>query len=216
MNYGELKTQVREYLHRSSVTDTQIAAFTDKARRRIGRDLETAENEGSIGLSDWSGGAWTVALDERFSKVRNVLWVPVPGNIERYMLQSGSVSEISIYSLLTGDPQVYLLRNRAIQVYPKPADGTQVTVNFWIYPAELVSDTDTNEVLTTYPTVYLNACMAEANIWLRDFEGYGTFREIYQAEVRAANESAQKALYGAAPQIFSPYSLAAYARNPRI
>lgn len=181
MNYGELKAAIAGYLHRTDLT-AEIIDFITRAEQRIGRDARLVENRVQDTVTPVSGVA---ALPTRFAQMRRVS--TGSGDTLR-ILQSVTPYEADSFGV-GGDSVVYYISDA---VYLLPAADTDVDFDYWEYPEPLVGslDTATRPILDRFESLYLNAALAEANLFIQDAEMYTIWATRYVSEVKQANKAA--------------------------
>ena len=194
MNYGELKAELAGYLHTSDLT-SEIITFITKAEQRIGRDVRILENRVQDTVTPSSGVA---ALPTRFAEMRRI---STGSGASLIILQPVSASAACNFGT-SGDAVAYYLSDK---IYLLPAADTDIDIDYYEYPETLVGalDSATRPILTRYESLYINAAMAEASLFMQDWTGYQTWAQRYVAEVGQANHAAESAY---APVASSAYN----------
>jgi hypothetical protein len=184
MDYGTLKSDTASYLHRSDLT-ALIPAFVEKARVRIGRDLRSLEQEAYGALSAPTDSVF--ALPAAFNELRRA-------ESDGHPLRSVSATELAWYAT-SASPWVYCIRGREITV-PGAA-----TVDIWYFAieAKLVLDATELPTMAAHPQVWQLATLAEAGLYLQDWELLDRCTVQYGAEVQGINARAERARQGRAP-----------------
>lgn len=200
MNYGTLKSDTADYLHRSDLT-TQIPKFIEKGRLRIGRDLRVLELEQVATLTGPTDSVFALPAD--FMELRRLTSNGVP-------LRSVNPHELDYWTSLTS-PQVYCLRGRNITI----PGATTATLWYFAVEAALASDSTEHPTMAAYPQIWQAATLLEASLFTNDAELLATWSGIYDAEVAAANRKAERARQGTAPAVIASDSYATFmeARN---
>ena len=193
MNYGELKTAIAGYLHRSDLT-SEIITFVTKAEQRIGRDVRIVENRIQSTDTPVSG---VVTLPTRFVEMRRI---STGSGSSLRILQAVGAHAGNDYGS-SGSSLAYYISDA---IYLLPAADTDVDIDYYEYPEPLAGDADsaTRPILTRYEALYLDAAMAEASLWTQDYEAYQLWAGRYTAEVGQANKAAAEA--------YTPKSSTAY------
>lgn len=184
MNYGVLKSDTADYLHRSDLT-TQIPKFIEKARQRIMRDLRALELEQAATLTGPTNSVFALPAD--FQELRRVYSNGVP-------LRSVNPHELQYWTSLTS-PQVYCIRGRNLTV------PGATTVDIWYYAAEatLTSDATEHPTMAAHPQLWQAATLYEAALFVTDAELTATWSAVYRDEVERINSRANRARVGTAP-----------------
>lgn len=200
MNYGVLKSDTADYLHRSDLS-TQIVKFIEKARLRIARDLRVLELEEAATLSGPTDDTFDLPAD--FMELRRAYSNGVP-------LRAVNPHELQ-YWTASGSPQVYTIQGRTLV-----APGAE-QVDIWYFKAEaaLSSDSTEHPTMAAHPQIWQAAALVEAALFTNDTELLAMWASIYDAEVAAANRKAERARQGTAPAVIASDSYATFmeARN---
>lgn len=167
MNYGELKTAVAGWINRSDLTAV-VPTFITLAEDRIfwGNDApEFATAPLRVGamlttVNPFSG----TSLPSDWTELKRVSWI-LSGSI-KYPLDFCPIEKIGPYEGISGRPQFYSLKGDTI-VYG-PTFTNDVEIIYYAKPAAMSGDSDTNFLLTDAPSVYLQAALLEAAIYLKD------------------------------------------------
>ena len=184
MNYGELKTAIEAYMHRSDLTD-QIEGFVVRAEQKIGRDARLLENRVQDTVTPSSGAA---ALPTRFAEMRRV---STGSGSSLRILKPISANDANQYGS-SGNALAYYISD---QIYLVPSSDTDIDIDYYEYPESLAGAGNgaTRPILDRYESLYINAAMAEAKLYVEDYEGYATWSQRYTAEVMQANTRAAQA-----------------------
>lgn len=195
MNYGILKSDTADYLHRSDLS-SQIVKFIEKARVRIGRDLRVLEMEQLATLTGPTDSIFDLPAD--FQELRRATSAGIP-------LRSVNPHELDYWTSLTS-PQVYSIRGRKMTV------PGATTVDLWYFAIEaaLASDSTEHPTMAAYPQIWQAAALLEAALFTNDAELLATWSGIYDAEVAAANRKAERARQGTAPAVIASDSYSAF------
>jgi hypothetical protein len=189
MNYGILKNDVRDYLHRTDLA-TQIPFFIEKARVRIGRDLRSLEQELT--------GTLTSPVDDVFALPVLCQEVRRVENEDGTPLRSVSPHELSYWASY-GSPAVYCVRGREITI----PSATSVTIWYITQEATLVLDATEHPTMAAHPQVWLLASLMEAGYFLQDWELVDRTRDQYVAEVTEINKRADRLRHPHSPEAIS-------------
>lgn len=186
--YTELQADIASYLHRTDLT-TPIVEFIEKARLRIGRDLRALELETTATLT--SPTADVFALPTDFMEARKVH----SGGVS---LRAVNFDEIS-YWTAADSPYVYCIYGRNIWV----PGATTVDLVYFKVDATLTSGSTEHASMAAWPQIWLFASLAEAALYIRDWDLMDRMTALYQQEVQAANQRAELARQGPAPSMIS-------------
>lgn len=184
MNYGELKTAIAEWTHRT-YEDSVMDLLVEMAQMRIGRDAALMELETTATITGGTG-----ALPTDFMHARSV-WIDASGGprVLEYLTPNQFQQA---QNLSGGQSQYYTLQQNQLMSGPGTND---VHLTYLTKPADLVSDSSTNLLLTNWPNLILWACCAEAYRFLQDIEQLGYAEQQYQDELLRNLVQAETARY---------------------
>jgi hypothetical protein len=189
-NYGELKTAIASSAHRTDLTSV-MDTFQSMAAARINRDLRVMEMQERA----------TDTLSSAFHPVPNdmvhMLNLHIEANGNRYRLNYLTPDQLDYEygSAASGMPAAYTLFNSQIEFRPAPDTSYPIEMFYVERVADLVNDTDTNDVLLYYPDIYLYASLLEVAVYTEDDELAQKWALLYDREVKRANDAARKARY---------------------
>ncbi len=196
MTYGELKTLIAGYMHRSDLNGV-IGDFVEQARTRINRDCRLGEMivRTTITPTENPFDAPSDFLESReLSYYRNGARVP---------LRLSPRWQINLYDTVNvgqSNPQFFSVDGKKIETKPGGVD-IEFTLLYYGELAGFTQDSDTNDVLKTFPSLYLYGALIEAFSWTQDNELRLSALETYNSEVALANRRAHEAEAGAAMQM---------------
>jgi hypothetical protein len=80
------------------------------------------------------------------------------------------------------------------RVWPEPSSATYATLRYYAKLTTPVSGTDTNDILTNYPDVYLDGCLIEGSIYAQDVDAAQRYLQMYNASVMSLNHQAARVM----------------------
>ena len=197
-NYGELKTEIADYLDRDDLT-SKIPGFIEKAIQRINFELDHRRFEvRSTNTID----ARRLGLPDDYLRARNIeiktspprnLQFRTPASIDDLRRSQGDA---------TGTPRYFTQHGNELEFYPAATTANSFEIEI-IYRAELeqfVEDTDTNWVLLKNSGLMLHACLIEAYLYLKDTKNAGTNQSIFLESVAKMEELDKTGRYPASPR----------------
>jgi len=184
MTYLELRTALAGYLHRSDLA-SEIIEFITRAEQRIGRDVRILENRVQATVTPVSGVA---AKPTRFAEMRRV---STGAAASMKILRPVSPSQARHFGT-SGESLAFYISD---SIYLLPAADTDIDIDYYEFPEPLVGAADgaTRPILTRYENLYIDAAMAEASLFIQDYEAYQLWAQRYVAEVGQANQAANQA-----------------------
>ncbi|AYJ85543.1 hypothetical protein D3Y57_05540 [Sphingomonas paeninsulae] len=136
MNYGELKTYLRNLINRTDITDPLVVQFITQSKVRIERRLRLSTMSHLVDFKlDGTTGNWKLPPDY----LELIDLYTDGGELERvdtskYLRTLGSV----------GIPQVFVQTGAAIRMRPIPSADTSIYLNYYRSLPDLVLDEDQN------------------------------------------------------------------------
>lgn len=197
MTYAELQTLIADYMHRPDLT-TQIPTFIEQARSRINRDLRAREMVQRIVFTPTTNPIDLLTVVPDFIEARDLSYKQSRWQVSLKLVSRSELSKwVQGSSQGESTPRFYSVDGQSIQTAPGGV-GVEFTLIYYAKTPALVSPTDTNEILTTYPTIYLYASLIEANSFVQDMEQRSASTEVYASEVARANEASAMSEAGSA------------------
>ena len=188
-----LLTEFEAYIKRSFNIDRQDT-FIQLSELRIARDLRPRENIVKTTIVPTSN---LIDLPADFIDLRELS--AKKGN-RVVVLSSVGRHRLSIATSQTGFPVVYSIIGTQIEVGPITLPG-EFTLWYWRKFPALVSPTDTNVLLTTYPYVWLYAMLVEGAVYIQDDTMRSLAVATYLEEINRVNLRESEQRYGEAPII---------------
>ena len=189
MNNQELQQLIADYLHRTDLA-ALIPTWIDMARQRIGRDLRSQYNQ--VVLDPFSTTAQISPLPADYRGMKEISYTQ---GVARIQLRGGSVDALAAYAQTGIGTRWYRVDGMNIETVPYQARDYRMI--YFSNPSALVVDTDTNDVLTNYPYLYLYAALVEGFFYTQDAGGREKALENYTSEVSELNRQSANADAGA-------------------
>ena len=193
LDRSTLIAEFEAYIKRSFAINRQDT-FIQLSELRIQRALRPRENVVKTTIIPTSNLIDLPAdfIDLRELSAKNGNRVVVLSSIGRHRL--------SIATSQTGFPVVYSIIGNQIEVGPITIPP-EFTLWYWQKFPPLVSPTDTNILLTTYPYVWLYAMLVEGAVYIQDDTMRQIAIETYTNEVQRVNQRESQGRFGEAPVI---------------
>lgn len=172
MNYGTLQSNVQSAMGRSDVP----SYVYDLTTSGLNRDLRLLEMQCVTTL--YASGE-TIDLPTDFLEAESA-----------YINSGGSrsplvpISEMSqaVRHDSSGRPYYYAIHKDSMTLMPVPDIAYEIEFRYYEKLAALSADTDTNDVMTNYPGLYLYAALTHAAVWAQDDEAAQRYNAAYGAE----------------------------------
>lgn len=191
MTYLDLRNDVADWLARDDVPLSVYRLATAELNAR----LRLIEMEATTSLAV---STEATNLPSDFLEVRGVYL----DRDERMPLDATSEFAKNTAYETTGDPRTYIITGGAtpqILVNPSPDGAYTLFLRYVARLAALSADTDTNDVLTNYPALYLYASLKQAAAWSQDRELVGSYAAMLEDELTRVERSNERRRFGSGP-----------------
>ena len=204
MNYAELKVTTASYLHRDDLTDS-IPHLITLAQSRINHDLDiTALHKSTYGMA--VAGYGEVDLPDDCLSLMSVRIEHSGGYVgleQRTLAQNVGVLEQR--GGANGTPAYYSRYGNKLEVTPTPDADTTMIIFYKKRLTAFSEDSDTNDILTDHPNIYVYAVMLEADPFIMNDERVVVWKDLYMEEVTKINAAEFEYQWSGAPlKIASP------------
>ena len=180
MNYGELKANILSVLGRAP------AGFAyDLVTADVNQKLRLLCMEATTSLTE----AASVTLPTDFLEVIDVYRDTDP----RRYLTPVPASDISRMNVTSGTPCNYAIVDGAMLLNPAPDGSETLQLRYTAKATALVSDADTNDVLTNFPSVYVYGALTHHATLIRDQANAGAWFQAYQTAMQQAQGDTNRA-----------------------
>lgn len=178
LNFEELKTGVEEWAVRSDFPTTVYGLATAD----INRGLRVREM-----LTTYSAttSTETLALPSDFLEFDHVY---VDQDPRVPLNNSGGYDQGAAYRP-SGIPSSYYVTGDNLHFNPSPDASYTLGGEYFASLAVFSANSDTNDVLTKYPEIYLYAAMKHVHAWAKDTEGEGEYLGKFARAVEDANKA---------------------------
>ena len=184
-NYAELKTGIRNWLHRTNLTE-RIPEFIALAEAKINRiaQVQAMEKEASLVFAP---GARSAPLPAGFTSPI-AAWLD--GSPPAQLV--GRVPEDMPRGDTAGAPSFWCIDGTTLAV-DRPADVTRTVTLRYRGGFTLTDDNPTNAVLTKYPDLYLYGALLQAAPYIRNAQDFNVWQAFYQSAVLEVNQTESRA-----------------------
>jgi hypothetical protein len=192
MNYGDLKTDIAEWINRKNLT-SRIPQFISFGEKDIYRGFRTATGNLSLRCRENLVSAQLVPVDGVItipSDFREIKEVTMAGR-GKTPISDQFYNKLRNYG---GQTQVFAQRDQSWFQYPlSDNDDTFDIIYYSDFSGTLVNDEDTNPVLTAHPEVYLYAALAKAEVYIKNDSRKTTWKDELDSTIRGINADARRA-----------------------
>ena len=195
-SYTNLRSLILSTIHRPELTD-EVTEWIQMAEDRIDTDVRDSIQEIDGTLQTISTVNPT-ALPFLFSDIVDLSFDN--GSTRRTVLKAVARQALPLWVASGGDPEVYSVVRRTIEIQPNPGDR-QFRLIYNARPAILDFVNNGNPLLDEHPTLYFYGGMVEAARWLQDPELYTSSQRDYQAVVDRINIESDNAIVGSYPAV---------------
>lgn len=174
--YGELKTAVSNWLTRSDLT-SRIPEFIAMGEAQLFTDLRCREMEASANVTVTTATRAS-SLPTRWVAGRSLYISGTPNQRLEYRTPD---EYWAIYAGLTSaKPQVYTIEEDSFLWGPVPDTDYTAVSRFYQRPAVLSSDSDTNDVLSRWPNLYLHSALIQSAPFIGNDPRISTWASLYE------------------------------------
>ena len=185
-NFSELAELIVDYGHAPQLLERAQGVFIPFASLRLGRDLRSSANE-ALAVLDGDTLGDPMPVPDDFGSIRSI--TPQQGSNPRALRAKDEVTITHVPT--SGDRALaYMIRNRAITV--RPFRAIDYDLSYHTVPV-LDEQNPNNEVLTSYPMVYLYAGLLELQVYRQDEKQRAIALQTYLDEVRLINRQQSRA-----------------------
>ena len=188
-----LRTAFEAYIKRQ-FADQNFSTFLQLAQDRIFRDTRASENLINVALVPTST---LIDLPSDYIDTRELSYM---NGSRRVVLRSIGRHVFGRVISQTGLPTAYSVVGQQVEVAPKTLPA-EFSLWYWQKLPQLLVDTDTNIILTTYPYLYLYGLMIEGNVFIQDLQALELATGAYSTEVGQVNGAESRRRFGEAPVV---------------
>lgn len=190
--FAALKTAVQSwYAGRSGFPTTVYDLCTAELNARL--DLRVMQAETDLSLT---GGTQNVALPSGFMR-------PIHAYIDsggvRYVLEQADEFSSNVGYRSSGLPSQFVIIDDNMLFNPVPDDDYTVTLRYIAKMADFSGDSDSNDVLSLYPALYLYGSLKQVATWAQDAEALAFYTAQFETELQRVQRQNDRAQFGMGP-----------------
>ena len=194
MTYTSLRTDIRNYLERGSITDPivfeQIPRLITLAERRIARELKIQGFQ-TVVVTNMQTNLAVYAKPDRWRETISINIGTGAGNNTRTPVFSRSYEYVRNYwpnESVTGTPEFYADYNYSNWVFaPTPDAAYPMEILYYELPPLLDDTNETNWLTEFAPNVLLYASLVEATPFVKDDQRVQLWQTYYDRAIAALN-----------------------------
>jgi hypothetical protein len=172
MNYGDVKTYLRDLINRTDLTDTRASQFIQQAQDRLERLLRPSFLQRFVSFTlNGTSGDFRVPVD--FLELCDLF-------TEEGELRRVDVTEWLRHDNGSGTPRVFIQTGHDLRVRPIPAADQTINLRYYGVEPELVTPTDENYWTTAAVDALVYAAASLAGDFYED-ERLARFEEKFQS-----------------------------------
>ncbi len=183
--YDDLITMVGNWIHRTDLAAV-IPTFIALAESRMNSDLDIRQTD-KVATLTTIGGTNTLTLPTDFKEMRSISLVSGGVTIVLDKMPLGLMTQrwgASTSSM----PHSYVIHGDNLIVAPTPSGEFDLTIDYFANITPLSATNPTNNVLESYPDMYLHASLIYAGQYVRDNDLVGSMEAFYSADIARINE----------------------------
>ena len=193
--YATLKSAISDWLHKGSQYDSDIPFFVQLAEADILSNLRLRIMETRADLTLNTTSRYTT-LPADFLEMRRIHIETNP--IGRLDFRA-SDQLMESYSVAAGKPAYYTIIGSEIEFNRIPDQAYVAKITYYKKLVALSDAAPSNTMLTTYPNVYLYACLLAAQPFTEYDDRILVWKGLYDKAVSDAMGSDKRSRFGAAP-----------------
>ena len=231
MNYGDLKTQIADWLNRSDV-ETQIPDFIRLAEGEIYRDLRCRENEFVVTYDNTSAAGEHILLPENFKEMKRITWGDrLLRNVSDAEIAARLQNNTDTITTVFAVVERKLVLSAGIDNDPANWGDSKLVLTYWgtesldslpvwqtptnpvdSGPTEATetaltqTDTNTTRLLQMAPDLYLAASLKYAYMYLQDWPAATAWGSQMKPKIHELNRESKRAEFaGSINQVSNTY-----------
>ena len=178
MDFQTLKTNVAGALGRTDVPD-YVYTFM---MADINRDLRLLDMQKETTLAATSNA---VALPADFMAVESLY-------VDNTAMQPITSQALGVRHDTSGKPYYYSVSNGSLNLMPAPDGAYSLELRYYAKLADFFGATDTNDVITDHPSLFMYAALRHAAVWKQDVELAGAYDKVYSSTLDGVLKAERK------------------------
>jgi len=197
--FDNLKIEIKSFSHREDI-DLKVDTFIELAEQEMfANPDEILRVRGQeTRLEDTTSGQF-LTLPADYQSMRSIKLVTGGGDVE---VVYRAPAQLRLQPD-TGRPQFFTVTDR-IEFERVPDDNYDIVLQYFAVPAPLTTANQTNEILDTFPSVYLFGALKQVFLYAVDTEQAVKYHDLFISAIKGANKKDKQGRYGPAPAMTPP------------
>ena len=191
-NYGELKTNVADWLNRSDLTSV-IPTFIQGAHSKLNQSLRVRQ---MVQRATASVDSEYSALPGDFLEIRDIRLNTDPVRSLEAISSEQQNQERERFGNTAGKPKYFTMIGEQLQVFPTPDTTYTMELAYYEKIPDFSGDSSTNWLLTKEPLIYVYGALVHATPYLKDDDRVVLWQTLYRDQFNSLTEENERARYG--------------------
>lgn len=192
-NYTNLQTTIADFLNRDDLTAV-IPTFIQLAEAQMQREIRHWKMEARVSGQQSAGDEYMQIPADWLETIR--MHITGSGTSAITMTSRAAMADIRAKheDVSTALPYYYCHADSQFQLYPTPAEDTDIELLYYQKIPDLASNS-TNWLLEEAPDVYLYGALLHSSPYLAEDARVAVWGQLYSAAVLNVNNASEKARY---------------------
>ena len=191
-NYGELKTNVADWLNRSDLTSV-IPTFIEGAHSKLNQSLRVRQ---MVQRATASVDSEYSALPGDFLEIRDIRLNTDPVRSLEAISSEQQNQERERFGNTAGKPKYFTMIGEQVQVFPTPDTTYTMELAYYEKIPDFSGDSSTNWLLTKEPLIYVYGALVHATPYLKDDDRVVLWQTLYRDQFNSLTQENERARYG--------------------
>jgi len=191
-NYGELKTNVADWLNRSDLTSV-IPTFIEGAHSKLNQSLRVRQ---MVQRATASVDSEYSALPGDFLEIRDIRLNTDPVRSLEAISSEQQNQERERFGNTAGKPKYFTMIGEQLQVFPTPDTTYTMELAYYEKIPDFSGDSSTNWLLTKEPLIYVYGALVHATPYLKDDDRVVLWQTLYRDQFNSLTQENERARYG--------------------
>lgn len=195
-NFDNLVKSIISWSHRNELGE-QIPDFIELAENMMySNDIENLKVRSMEFISTSTTTGKYLALPDYYESGRGIR-LTIAGNPEMVYRTPEALKRQSG----SGIPQFYSILGEQIEFDRTPDSEYSIELQYYRKALPLTDANQTNEILTSHPSIYLNGALSELFAYAQDYQQQQLYYGRFINAIKGANKADKRGRFGVAPQI---------------